>query len=146
MQIVDRLMHSTTFHQSGFGKVPEPFDSIDVARTTGELIATMIDLEVFGVALIHQSVIAWSAVAVNDAVEADFTSCKPLKDLFHRIRDNLGVDFPNAFKDAKDNGLASDTSTSFVFAATSYEVGFINLSLSAEGRFGLAKIGNLSRC
>jgi len=132
-------MHTTTLDQPGFGKAPEPFDTIDVAGRCGKFIAAMIDPQVLGIAQVHQSVIASPAVTMDDAIQANFTSYSTLKGLFRGIRDNLCVDFSIAFKDTEDDGFSAGSPASFAFDATSSEVRFIDFNLTTEGGLRFTK-------
>lgn len=82
MHIERRPVRFATVDQPGFGKVPEPFDYIGLAGTTSDFIADMIHAQVRGFAQIHQPDIASPAVAIDDAVEADFASYNPWRVFF----------------------------------------------------------------
>ena len=66
MQVKVLLSQASEFSQSNFGNAPEVFNPVDVVVAPGKLIGSMVDSVVFLVTPINQSVVAASAVSVDD--------------------------------------------------------------------------------
>ena len=128
--------------QASLGVAPEALDAVDVRSIVGEFIPSVLDAQVFFVTDIDQAVIPSPAIGVNHRVQADATADGFLQGLFATIGDDLGVDLPVSFEDAKDNGLACSTPTSFAPNAFGSEVGLVDFDLPGKRRLRFAMLGN----
>ena len=84
----------------------ERLDAIDVSGAFDELIVAMIDPKVLLQTQINPSIVASSAIGVNDAVRIHFTPNNGLQRGFGSIGDDFGINAIGTFEQAKDDGFA----------------------------------------
>ena len=131
--------------QSGFGVTPEAFDPVNVVGAicpTRELVAAMVDAQVLLISQVHQAVVPPPAVGMDDAVERDYASNRPLEPGFGEIGDQLGVHLAVAFEAAEDRRFLPGAPPGFAFDASRTKVTFIHLDRAAEREVGLASLGH----
>lgn len=68
VQVERVLAHASEPGEPGFGDAPEALDAVDVVVTFGKLVVAMVDTKVLVVAHIHQAIVAFEPVGVDDAV------------------------------------------------------------------------------
>ena len=113
-----------------FGEAPEGLNAIDMGFSIRELVLGVVDSQVFGVANVHESIVATPAIGVNDTFQADLAANDSLQGDFLGIGNNFSEDLTVAFEDSKDDCLATSTSSSFATHSFGTEVRFINFDLS----------------
>ncbi len=114
------------------GLVPEVLDSVDGIAPLGEQFG-MVD-PVMAEFRHVDGVIGFPAIAVDHRIWLYSLGYDRHQRLAGGIGNDLGVDLPAAFEQAKDGDLAACASTPFAFAMAS-EVAFINFNFAIEGRF-----------
>src|SRR5437763_619976 len=98
----------------------------------------MIGSEVFGVADIHQAVIAAPPVRVDDGFSNHATANNGLQCGFLAVGHDFCVNTTVTLEESEDNGLAPGPAGSLATDSTSAEVSFINLDFATvEGRGAL---------
>ncbi|QNT59477.1 hypothetical protein AABM17_861 [Neisseria musculi] len=85
--------YTVKFNQAVFGITPKQFDAVNVLRTPGELVCTMMYPEVLFTAHIDQAVIAAPAVSIDDNFNSNPPSNNLLQCSFRSIRHDFGIDF-----------------------------------------------------
>lgn len=115
------FLDSVELRESSFSKTPETLYSVDMLRSSGELITPMMNTIVFLIPNIHQSIICSPSITVNFR----FFYFHFSSDYWHQshcfhIRNNLCVDLPISLEQTKyyclhtssSSPLSSDTSRS----------------------------------
>ena len=78
MQIKSGFRHSSELGESHFGNAPEVFNAVDMGHFICEFIIAMLHPVVFFVTQIHQAVIAWPSIRMDDAFEFNLIPDHPL--------------------------------------------------------------------
>lgn len=128
-----RLGDAVESSQGGLSVRPEALDAVDVAAVGGELILTMVDSQVLGVAQVDQAVVAPPAVGVDHALEADSAPNDILQNGFRAVGHELGVDLSVAFEDAEDRRFASRAPAASPADLFGPEIGLIDLAAEGAG-------------
>jgi hypothetical protein len=92
--------------QAQFGVGPEGLDSVIMAVSSSELVFSVMDPEVLGVADIDQALIASPAITMNDTFDRDMVADNLLQRGFSRIWDDFCVEPAIAFEDTEDTSYA----------------------------------------
>ena len=74
VQVKSCRWHAVGLLQAPLGKAPEALDAVNVTPVISKLVRAMMDSVVFGIANIHEAVIAVPAIAVNDGICRDATA------------------------------------------------------------------------
>src|SRR5712692_708128 len=136
MQIESTSWHAVELLQAPLGVTPEAFDSIDVMRSTDELIATVIDSEMLRITDINQAVVTAPTIRMDDGVQGYSTANYGLKRAFSAVRHHFGVDAAVAFEDAKDDRLAGGPTPTLATDSTRSEVAFVHFDFATRVRRG----------
>ena len=108
----------------------ERLDAIDVSGAFDELVVAMIDPKVLLQTQINPSIVASSAIGVNDAVRIHFTPNNGLQRGFGSIGDDFGINAIGTFEQTKDDGFTACATSAFAPDAFGAKVGFISLNLT----------------
>src|SRR5688572_21965756 len=111
MQIKHMSRHAVELLQASFGKAPKAFNAIDMTRTKAELVVAMLDAQVFGVADIHQAIVAAPTVAVNHRFERDTPSNDGLQRGFAAVGHDFGVNLALTLEQAEHGCFVARTAT-----------------------------------
>jgi hypothetical protein len=142
---VERVwVHAPAFSEARLGITPKPFDPVDMAAGSNKFSDSVIDSQMLGVAQVYKTIIRTPAVAVDDAIQADFASNDALKRVSRHIRHNLGVDFSFALVDAEYDRFATSTTSANTFGPPSSEVGLVDFYMTGERGLVLAVFGDSS--
>ena len=95
------LLHTIKLCQAAFCKAPECFDTVDVDRFFRKM-SGFVDAEVFVVPHIHQSVIAFPAVGMDNTLRRNLAPDDGLKRFGRAVRDQLCVNGSITLIDAED--------------------------------------------
>ena len=120
------------------GEAPKGFDAVDVIFPVGELILTMADAEVFGIANVDEAVVADPAIGVNHGVEVDLSSDNPLESTLSGVRDDLSPDAVASLEDSEDDCFVARSSPSFTLDTLGSKIRFIELDGAADRRLSFA--------
>lgn len=133
VQMKSRSTHATKPAESCFGIAPKTFNVINVRLLLNKLIASMVDAKMFLVSQINQAIIPSPSIRMNDTFQLYAPPDDGLKRLSGTIGDDLSINLPITFENAKDNCLARCTSSSFTLNTTSAKVTFINFNFTTKG-------------
>ena len=129
--------------QAMFSETPETLNAVDVARASGELIATMINPIVFRVADINQAVITAPPVRMDDDINRDSAANNRLQSSLFAVRHGLRIDAPVTLQETEDWGLARSASPALATHPACAEVAFVNFDLATrQRRSALTLLGN----
>lgn len=84
---------------------------------------------------IDQAVITTPFVGMDDDVKTDIAAYNGLQRAFLAIRDDLGINPSVTLENAKDDGFAARSATSFAANPFAAEIGLVNLDLARLDRF-----------
>jgi hypothetical protein len=117
-----------------FGIPPEALNPIHMRAVPDKFIFAVIDAEMFPIPHIDQAIIAAPPIRVDHTVQGHLPTNNPLQRGFSTVRDEFGVALSLPLKQAKDDGLAIGTSSSFPFDVTSTKVGLVDFYFASERR------------
>ena len=128
-------MDSIEFGQTALGVAPKSLDAVDMMDSLSEVVLSVVDYVMLSIPQVHQAIIAFQAVGVNNGLVAHF----PL-DCFSEsgsgaIGDDLGVDPIVSLQDAKDDSFFVGSPAAFAPDAPGAEIGFVDLDDSGDGSF-----------
>src|SRR5215831_1795792 len=122
------------FGQSSLGRAPEALDAVDRDATpSGKHMVPMVDAMVLARAHVHQPIVAPPAVRVDDAAAGHLPPQNGLQGARCRVGDDLRIDFPIPFVDAKDNRFAAGAAAPLPLDAPRAEVGFVHFDGATQG-------------
>ena len=98
------LLHTVKLCQAAFCKAPECFDAVDVDRFFRK-VSGFVDAEMFVVPHVHQSVIAFPAVGMDNALRRNLAPDDGLKRFGRAVRDQLCANRSLTLTDAEDRLL-----------------------------------------
>ena len=101
----------------------------------------MIDPKVLLQTQINPSIVASSAIGVNDAVRIHFTPNNGLQRGFGSIGDDFGINAVVTFEQAKDDGFAIRATPAFAPDTLGAKIGLIGFKLARERRLRSAFLG-----
>ena len=94
-------LHAIELGQPTLGKAPERLDAVDVGTALGKGFL-FVDADVLVVAHVHQTIVAGPAIRADDARRINPAPDHRSQSGLGAIRDDFGVNFSLAFKDAED--------------------------------------------
>lgn len=101
---VERLPgHSVEFGQPSFGEAPERFDPVDVIRTPGKFILTVMDPKMFVESRVDRAIIPSPSVGVDETLRIGLAPDHRLENGLARIGDNFRADPIAAFQKPEDD-------------------------------------------
>lgn len=127
--------NTAPFGQPRFGRAPKALDVVDVnSASSGKHIVPVMDAVVLAIVYVHQPIIVSPAIRVDDAAARHLSPQNGLQGALFHIGDDLRVDFPIPFVDAKDNRFASGAAAPLPLDATRAEGGFVHFGGATQGR------------
>ena len=139
---VERLPgDSVEFGQSAFGETPERFDAVDVIRTPGEFILTVMDPKMFIESHVDQAIIPSPSVRVNQALRIGFATDHRLENRLARIGDDFRVHPIAALQKPEDDRFSTGATASLSPDPVGTEIGLVIFQGSDQGRLPFASLG-----
>ena len=141
MQLELVASHAMKLRQPMFGIAPERLDAVDMPGDFDEFVVAVIDPKVLLQTQINPSIVASSAIGVNDAVRIHFTPNNALQRGFGGIGDDSGIDTIASLEQTKDDGFTACATSAFASDTLGAEIGFIGFKLARERRVRSAFLG-----
>ena len=132
MKIEGSARDSIELVQSSFGKAPEGFDAVNVAFSVGEFVFMVTNAKVFLIPEVDQAVVSRPGIAMDDAVQANFTTNNTLECLLPRVWNDLRVNVLSPFVDAEDDRFAPSSTPSLAGNVSWPEVGLVDFDNAIE--------------
>jgi hypothetical protein len=128
--------------QAHLGDAPKVLDAVDVRLAFDKLVAAMIHPVMLLVAQVHQAAVALPAVRIDHAAQGDLALQNGRQHRSGTVGHNLRINFPMPFEQPEDRHFLKSSPSPFAPDASSAEITFVNLDLTAQGRLGLAEHGD----
>ena len=112
MKIKSLSLYAPEAYQTSFGISPKTLYAIDMAIFIGKFIVTMVDSIMFLVTEIYQTVIPSPTVRMNNTFGIHAATDDALQSDLGAIRDNLCINLPLPFEEAKNYCFSSSATTS----------------------------------
>lgn len=130
--------HAVELCQAAFGKTPKRFDTVNMPLTTGKLIVTMVNPEMFIKSDIDQSVITAPSIRMNHSIWRHMSTDNGSQCCFGAVGYSLYIHFPATLKHSKDNCFAIGAPASFTSNTLGAKIGFVDLYRTWQRGFRLA--------